>query len=429
MSKQPKRTVRAAHVEGIGPVSADYLLSMDENSWGIWRDRITDRHQGKDGLTAHCWMCDGAVYIKTANFRGVTRPLFAHYSYSDPDCPWYHGRNISPDGARASQYQGRQESDFHRLMCEQVAELVSLDARYIRHTVAEYLPPTKNKHGRFPDIYVEWSEFGPFAVEFQMSGTFETEISARCKHYEYEGIPLLWILFGLDTTRPTRQSFVDVIRRHRGNAFILDPEAIAESKKQQTLVLKYFLRSDCGFYLPTLVRFDQLKIPRSMLPYLEDRIVDPRLSKIRQRRQPWFKALKSWKNGGHVGTLCSDLTRPQSLLVAAAFSIVATANGKDTNFTSKEPNIRAALNTCLHWGKFARYTDLLTLLIKNTAQARLLQSKVGEHLRRYSENDQVSEHSLEWRLLHELLPEALDPVWRAELIYLDALPKWAIPPK
>jgi hypothetical protein len=53
-----------------------------------------------------------------------------------------------PDDACAAQYQGRQESTFHRLMCEQIAELVALDERHIRHTIAEYLPPTDSSGGR-----------------------------------------------------------------------------------------------------------------------------------------------------------------------------------------------------------------------------------------------------------------------------------------
>ena len=356
MLRQPQRTLEAAIIEGIGLVTAHDLLSTDENRWGIWRDRITDRRQGKEGLTARCGNCDGAVYIKTAKLRGVSRPLFAHYSGSDPNCPWYRGRNIKPDDARASQYRGRQESDFHRLKCEQIAELVALDERYIRHTIEEYLPPTENKYGRFPDVYVEWKKFGPFAVEFQMSGTFQTEISARCMHYKYEGMPLLWILFGLDKARPVQQSFVDVIRRHRGNAFVLDPEAIAESRKQKTLVLTCYLRRCGRFDSAKLARFDELTIPRLKLPYFEDCIVPPLLSDIKQRRVPWFRALGAWDRNAPL----LDLENPQSFLVAAAFSVVANANGKTYNYASNHQNIVGMLNTYLKTGKFARYTNLLT---------------------------------------------------------------------
>lgn len=423
MARKPQRIIEAAILEGIGPITARDLLSMPEDSWGLLRDRITDRRQGKDGLLARCMACEDEVYIRTARLAGISLPLFAHYSGGDPHCPWYQGRNAKPNDIRAAQYRGHQESNFHRVMCEQVAELVALDPRHVRHTVAEYLPPTENVHGRFPDIYAEWEGVGSFAVEFQMSGTFQTEISARCKHYEYEGIPLLWILFGIDTTGQIQQSFRDVIRRHRGNAFVLDPSAITASKEQRTLVLTCYLRNGDGFDPPKLVRFDNLTIPRSKLPYHEDRIVRPLFTEIERRRRPWFTALRSWD---HFAPL-RGLERPQSLLVAAAFSIVATANGKECNYASGHPNIRAMLNTYLHAGTFASYTELLTRLIGNTSISGLLATKVGEHLHRHGAKHQTVEQSPEWSLLRHLLPEALDPVLREELKYLDALPDWARP--
>jgi hypothetical protein len=256
-----------------------------------------------------------------------------------------------------------------------------------------------------------------------MSGTFQTEISARCKHYEREGVPLLWILFGIDTKVQVQQSFLDIIRRHRGNAFVLDPLAVAASKEQRTLVLSCYLRNGDGFDPPQLVRFDELIIPRSKLPYHEDRIVAPLLADIEQRRRPWFNSLAKWD---HEEPL-PGLDRPQSLLMAAAFSVVATANGKERNYASAHPNIRAMLNTYLHAGTFSGYTDLLTRLIANTAMAELLKAKVGEHLRRHRGEAQADERSQEWLMLRHLLPEALDPVVREELRYLDALPAWASP--
>ncbi|CCV05889.1 conserved hypothetical protein [Mesorhizobium metallidurans STM 2683] len=225
----------------------------------------------------------------------------------------------------------------------------------------------------------------------------------------------------MNTSADLQQSFRDVIRRHRGNAFVLDPAAVAASKEQKTLILSCYLRNGEGFDAPKLVRFDALIIPRTKLPFHEDWIAAPLLAEI--RRRPWFKALADWK---HFGPLC-DLERPQSLVVAAAFSIVATANGKERNYASGHPNIRAMLNTYLHSGTLAPYTSLLTRLIANTTMAHLLATKVGDHLRRHSAEQQVDEQSsAEWRLLKHLLPEARDPVVRDELKYLDALPEWAV---
>jgi hypothetical protein len=422
MVRKPQRVVAAAVIERYGPVTAEDLLAMPDDRWGLIRDRITDQRYGKDGIRAQCMACEGDVYIRTARARGLNRPLFTHYAGGDPNCPWYTGSNMKPDDARAAQYQGRQESYFHLKMCEQVGELASLDGRYIRHTIGEYLPPTESAHGRFPGIYIEWENFGPFVIEFQMSGTFQTEISARCKHYEREGIPLLWILFGIDTMLPIPQSFQDVIRRHRGNAFVLNADAIAESKAQRTLVLSCYLQTDGGFDAPRLVRFDDLTVPRSKLPYHDDRIVGPRLSAIDELRRPWFDALGVWDRSGPL----LGCEHKQAALIAAAFSIVAAAAGKERNYASNHPNIRGMLNTLLHSGTLARYSNLLTRLIENTKCNGLLSSTVGDHLRRYRNDDQANEGSEEWLKLRRLLPEALDPVLREELIYLHALPDWAV---
>lgn len=427
MGRVPQRIVEAAIIDGIGPVTARELIALPEHRWGILRDRITDRRNGKDGLVARCMACEGALFIKTRAINGSKHPLFQHYNGADPSCPWHQARNVKPNDIRADQYQGRQESRFHRLMCEQVGQLAALDRRYIRHSVAEYLPPSQNDHGRFPDVYVEWNEFGPFAVEFQLSNTFQTEISARCKHYEYEGIPLLWILFGVDTaTSELQQSFIDVIRRHRNNAFVLDMAAVAASHEQKTLVLTCYLRNGDQFDPPKLVRFDELHVPKSKLPYLEDRIAGPLIAEISDRRALWFRALDKWNPRDHTD-LMPGLGRPQSLLVAAAFSIVASANGKERNYASNHENIRAMLNTYLSVGTLAHYVDLLQALIQNTARSNLLSTSVGDHLKKYRKAEQANQHSPEWRLLAELIPEALDPMVRTELIYLDALPTWAQP--
>lgn len=424
MARKPQRKVEAAIVERIGTVTSQQLLAMADDSWGMIRDRITDQRNGKDGLTARCFACDSPVYIRSAQFKGIKRPLFQHYAGSDPTCPWYQGQNMKPDDVRAAQYQGQQESNFHRNMCNLIAELVMLDSRYVRHTVAEYLPPQENEHGRFPDIYVEWESFGPFAIEFQMSGTFQTEISARCKHDERESIPLLWVLFGLETATELKQSVIDVIRRHRGNAFVLDPAAVASSREQKTLVLSCYLRNANGVLgLPKLVRFDELNIPRSKLPYHQDMIVGPRLAAIEELRRPWFDALGEWQADRFKPL--RGIERPQSVLIAAAFSIVAAANGKQRNFASDHKNVSGMLNGYLNTGVISRYSDLLTRLIKNTALSASLKKTVWEHLHRYRDHDQADENSSEWQLLRELLPEALDQVLREEWTYLDSLPNWA----
>lgn len=430
MSREPRRIIEEVIFEKLGPLSVRDLLAMPREGWESLRAGITDHRNGKDGLVARCIACNGQVYISTS--RG--RPLFAHYQGSDPRCPWYSGKNMRPDDARAAQYRGQQESEMHRRMCELLAELAALDERCEGTKVDEYLPPTENQHGRFPDVLVDWRGFGRFAVEYQMSHTFQTEVSQRCIHYDREGIPLLWVLSSFNPDH-VAQAVSDVVHRHRGNAFVLDQQAVTASREQRSLVLTCYLSNGVGYDVPVLVRFDSLTFPGSECPFLEDRLAGPLLEQIKSKRLPYFRALRAWgdrMNHLPLAELEQFVERQRiDRLLAAAFSIVAEAAGKPENYASDHPNIRAMLNTFQNSGSLAPFARLLTTLIENTSQRDLLKGKVGEHLQRsitshrLGDVEQVDEQSPEWRLLRDLLPEALDPFVRQRLIDAGALPAWA----
>jgi hypothetical protein len=224
MKNFPRRTIRGALLDqGIGPVTIEELLAMTENEWGVFRDRITDKRNGKDsGIQGKCLACGSPVYIASRANHNAKAPYFAHYEGGDLDCPWYHGPNMTPDSARAAQYQGNQESVTHRLMCEAIAEAIGRDSRAHNIGVDRYLAPIENENGRYPDVFFTLGDFGKFAIEFQLSNTFQTEISSRCLHYEREQVNLIWVLYGQDPhPKNFPQSFRDVTRRHRGNAFFL----------------------------------------------------------------------------------------------------------------------------------------------------------------------------------------------------------------
>ena len=188
-----------------------------------------------------------------------------------------------------------------------------------------------------------------------------------------------------------------------------------------------------------MTRFDALNFPDSQCPFLEDRLIGPLLEQIKQRRIPYFHALRSWGDRIEklpVGELASFTERKRiDRLVAAAFSIVAEAAGKPQNFASDHKTIKAMMNTFQNSGSLAPYALLLTKLIENTSARSLLRTKVGDHLRRSIEGhrkghiEQARERSPEWVLLRELLPEALDPFIRQRLIDGNALPSWAKVPE
>ncbi len=74
---------------------------------------ITDAHQATPRRDlAQCPKCMGPVYIKAKAIKGEKRPLFAHYSGADVNCPWFTGQPITPDDARR-----RNTAALRKAMC------------------------------------------------------------------------------------------------------------------------------------------------------------------------------------------------------------------------------------------------------------------------------------------------------------------------
>lgn len=454
-----RRIIEAAVFEGeIGPVTARELVAMPQTEWGLLRDRITDQRHGRPaGLICRCVMCGAPVFIRARKKSGVPYPLFSHFQGGGLGCPWHHGGNEHPDELRKDQYGGQQESQTHRLLCEQIDALAKLDERYVSSTVNTYRTPTESAHGRFPDVAVIWRGFPECVFEIQLSRTFQTEISARCTHYEREGVALIWVLFGFDfRDADLPQSFVDVVRRHRGNAFIIDRESVTASYREGTLILKCYLQSDKGgFDPPRLVRLDELSFPRDSLPYLDDRISSALLGRIADARRPCFDYLRTIE-GVRFGAEADSLERQQFVtslraiapvlshweavkereesavlrLIAIVFSLIAEANGKRHIYGAKQPNVTAMLNTWLNSREdVQRYALIFEHLLQQTPLSHLLRGTVGQHIERAKaamEGNLVLESEPEWSILAHLVPEIFHSRIREQLRYLSKSPPWAV---
>ncbi|AOO85180.1 hypothetical protein BHK69_30760 (plasmid) [Bosea vaviloviae] len=455
---KPKRIIEAALFEGnIGPVTARELVAMPSAEWGMLRDRITDYRQGRPvGLLCRCAMCGDPVFIRARKKNNVPLPLFSHFQGGGLHCPWHSGSNADPNELREAQYQGKQESQAHRLLCEQIEAMAKLDERYLASSVNAYRPPTESEYGRFPDVAVTWRDFPECVFEVQLSRTFQTEISARCTHYEREGVALVWVLFGFDPQHDAvPQNFIDVIRRHRGNAFIIDRDSVAAAHDQRTLVLKCYPQNAHGrFDPPRLVRLDELVFPKDSLPYMEDRISKALFERIDAARRPCFAFLKTINGVGYgverdseerdalisaLRAIAPQLSYWESAreneenavlrLVACVFSLIAEANGKRRIYGTKQPNVVAMLNTWLHTREdIQRCALIFEYLLQRSPLTHLLAATLGEHIARAKgimEGNLVLEHEPEWSVLSHLVPEIFHPLIRDELRYLSALPPWA----
>ena len=293
------------------------------------------------------------------------------------------------------------------------------------------------------------------AVEIQLSNTFQTEVSARCLHYEREGVGLLWVLYGLDLLADDLpQSFRDVVLRHRGNAFLLDDEAVAASHAHQTLVLKCYLRAPHGgFEAGRLVGLDDLIFPSKGPPYIEDRVTPGLLARGEAIREPWRVALRTRSRDlAYVDLLspaflaandhlCSQVPglreweaetyQGQWLLanlIAVVFSALSHANGTFRNYASRQDNVQALLNSKLPSENLQPFALIMREILQRAGTDDLLSGSVGRHLERalaLGDGNLVHDHEAPWSAIESLLPELFDPLLRFELETLDALPIWA----
>lgn len=453
-----RRIIEAVLFEGgIGPVTARELVEMPEAEWGTLRDRITDYRQGRPaGVVCRCVMCGDPVFIRARKKSGVPYPLFSHFQGGGLRCPWHHGANEHPERVREQQYGGQQESQTHRLLCEQIDALAKLDTRYVSSAVNAYRPPTESDCGKFPDVQVVWRDFPECVFEVQLSRTFQTEISARCTHYEREGVALVWVLFGFDPQHAEiPQSFVDVIRRHRGNAFVIDRESVSKSYELRTIVLQCYLSNSAGgFDPPRLVRLDELTYPTEGPAYLDDRISGVILDRINRARRPCFEYLQSIE-GVSYGVEIDSTERQQFLsdlraiaprfsnwettkeheeiavlrLVCCVFSLISEANGKPRIYGTKQPNVIAMLNTWLNNREdVQRCAFIFEFLLLSTPLARLLEGSLGRHIARAKsvmDGNLVLAGEPEWQILAHLVPEIFHARTREQLRYLSKLPPWA----
>lgn len=338
-----------------------------------------------------------------------------------------------------------------------------MDHRCSHSAIDTYLRPAIHSRGRWPDVYLEMGELGRFALEVQISKPFATEVVARHLHYERENVRLLWIFHQLAESLP--QGFHDVITMQRGNAFIFDEVTQAESIERKTLVLKCFLEDGRGGYLkPRLVTLDQLDKTTGRAIFLEDRRSQRLVGYCKEARDRWWKALKyalkneptspfdseefapAWASlRAQIPILSAwnqDYWRAYSVKgrahLACLFAILCSiAHSAETATEqiyvtrySGQGSLIAMLNSKMSSAAFAPYANLIQTFLETTPLSELASkaslSKILNNAR--AEHLQIDSSHVVWIALARLFPEALDGLVRAELIDLDKLPKWAIPP-
>jgi hypothetical protein len=162
-----QRTVKTAIFSGNrGAITIETLMAMPQQQWEHLRGAITSQWKtDAENPLAKCLLCNQPVFIRAQHRRnGSTLPVYRHFSEGLIICPWHSGENMTPDNARAAQYEGRQESALHKALCNQVAELVGADARRQDLAVDTYRRLATEKRGLWPDVYVKLDGLGFQAV-------------------------------------------------------------------------------------------------------------------------------------------------------------------------------------------------------------------------------------------------------------------------
>ncbi len=457
-----KRTIRIADFEHPrGAVSIETLMAMERPDWAHLRDQINLRRADIPGQPlARCRLCEHGVFIRAQAVDDDHLPMFAHFPGGPEDCPWYDGGTIRPDDARAAQYQGHQESALHRRTCQTVEAMAKQDARCVDSAIDTYLRPALHQRGRYPDVFLGMTGLGRFAVEVQLSKPFAPEISARHLHYDREGVKLIWVF--LELAKPLPQGFHDVISMQRGNAFLFDAAAEAESLAMGTLVLSCYLENGKGGWLaPRLVTLDDLDITTGRSVFLEDRRSERLIALCKDGRSRWWQALAQARREKPDNPFHHDAYEPAWASVrahvpalsqwkddhwarhgergrahlASLFAILCSVahsaeRGEDVLYISRysgDGRLLAMLNSKLSSTSYFPYADLLETFLGNSACRDLIDRASFRKLIAAARagSPQVGQDHPVWMAMARLFPEALNSLIRAELADLGRLPGWA----
>ena len=460
---QLQRTVQSAVFEAPrGELTVDALIAMEPAAWEHLRGEINLRRgRAPDHPLARCLICNSPIYIKAQATVGGNVPLFAHYADAKPDCPWYQGKPLIPDDARAAQYRGQQECARHRWICDSIADILRVHPRASKVTVDQYLKPAIEERGRYPDVYAELDGLGKFAIEVQLSKPFAFEIAARHRHYRREGVSLIWVFNELTAELP--QGFRDVITFQRGNAFVFDAAALAASSERGELMLSCHLEGDTGWLEPRLAALTDLERGSGRSMFLEDRRTKKLLNHCATGRAKWVEALADGApfdfEEAHIDKLfgpCWDSIRaftprlsgwkdawyrqflrrgrPHFLdLMAMLFSVQSSAEtGRDHVYVTRykgDGAVVAMLNARLSGELYKRYADLIETMLAGTAARHWLErtSLQTALAKARADAPQIAAGHPIWDAATRLFPEVYDGFLRAELADCDQLPAWSSP--
>lgn len=429
-------TVKAAIVFDRGVVTADDLARMSPVEFDQLRARAADRSVASSSYSpVTCGMCGGPLHVH-APFGAVRHPFFKHRSGADRTCQWYSGNVEDLDAVRGKVHQGIQEGRAHRAMCSLIKELIDADPRVKNESAvnAHLLDRTGTRFGRYPDVQFSLPPLGDFAIEVQFHWSPLIEIAERAAFYASNNRHLIYVLGGFDPSdRDQPQHFRDLIERHRGNAFVLDSDAIRLSRIHGRLVLTCF-RQTAGSWVGRPFGLDDLHYRAGGQPFLvDDRLIERKrqTDELRERTVAVLRRIRSEGGPRHYDSPLpiAGLTASESWrLMAVAYSIYMGARMEhEFNLANGHVNLQGVLNS--HFGSYdgRRQVELLWPIIFGTRAALHVGKKSRPIMERaLDEAEQLSYDDAAFEMLKGHFPEVYDPEFRDDLTAAGLMPDWAM---
>ncbi len=225
-------------------VSVAELRSLSSASRMALRHRVGEARN--EGRALFCCPSCGFPAFVARDLK--KREIWKHYAGAPSVCPWYSGRNLSPDDIGALKYNGLQEGALHRWIKETVGDLlrnvpaIAPDSVVVdRYIVAEdgrRRPDIRARHG---DRHI--------AFEIQLATTTLPEILNRNSFYRASGMNLAWLTWDYSGAPRSQMltSFEDILHSHGNTLFSVDHETIRLSRERRSLLLRAFVQDGDGW--------------------------------------------------------------------------------------------------------------------------------------------------------------------------------------
>lgn len=420
--------VKSAFVHGYGVVDDARQASMAQSDWQDIRSRL---NRLTSDTTAHCLGCNELVFLRAAT-SSKTRPHFCHFKGQGLTCPWGPDVTNTPDAIRAGIFDGNQESELHRYMCELVVELIKADERYVEGSgaVNKFKRSKVGRAGRWPDASFELEELGKFAVEVQLAPSLAPEVVGRSEFYSREGINLIWLLPWYSFAQVERAFAADIAQEARGNYFVLDEEAEHASRRQRTLMLRVAWRAEGGKLSHKLISLDDLTYREGSHPFFSDQVTQRIFQSAETRRQTLSHDLMKTKGYPHPmpKVILDQDEQPDhqgGRLIRVAVSIWTAAKGEFFNHLNDHSKLTGLIDAYLYSADGRRRGRVVEHMLKTTQAGLHVNASVWRKIAGLEPAEQLNEMDHWVAYVYSLFPEVFREDLRREAGAAGSLPVWA----